>query len=108
MACTSGTSPVCLDDLVSLVYLVHLVSLVGLVQPHNRDRPNRPDRPTNGLIVLAGFFSTLLEFPPRQHTSQGNQWSEALYIFRNPCHDLIGQSLILKTLVGIIKKTAPE
>ena len=58
--------------------------------------------------MLAGFFSILLEFPARQHTSQRNQRSEALYIFRNPCHDLICQSLILKTLVGIIKKTAPE
>lgn len=76
MACTSGENPVCLVNLVSLislvylVYLVHLVSLVGLVQPNNRDRPNRP---TNGLLLPAGFFSTLLEFPPGQHTSQRNQ-----------------------------------
>jgi len=105
MACTSGTSPVCLDDLVCFVYLVDLVHLVNFVHPK---KPDRPDKPNNDILMLAGFFSTLLEFPPRQHTSQRNQRSEALYIFRNPCHDLIGQSLILKTLVGIIKKTAPE
>ena len=50
----------------NLVYPVHLV------QPNTRDRPNRPDRldrpnkpdkPDNGLLMLAGFFSILLQIP---------------------------------------------
>ena len=36
-------------------YLVHLVSLM---QPNKRDRPNKPN---NGLLMLADFFSILLE-----------------------------------------------
>ena len=48
-------------DLVYLVCLVYLVSLVyplSLVPPNKRDRP---DRPNNGLLMLADFFSILLE-----------------------------------------------
>jgi hypothetical protein len=53
MACTSGTSPVC------LVHLVSLVHLVDLVQPNNRDRPDRPNRPDEQ-DRLADCFSILL------------------------------------------------
>ena len=65
MACTSGTSPVCLVHLVSLVYLVGLVYPVHFVQPNTRDRPNRPDkrdRPNrpNEQDRLAACFSILL------------------------------------------------
>src|SRR3989442_15430004 len=69
MACTSGTGPVCLVDLVCFVYLVHLVCPVSLVQPNKqdkpkkpikRDRPDRPNRP-NEQDRLADFFSILLE-----------------------------------------------
>jgi hypothetical protein len=68
MACTSGTSPVCLVYLVSLVSLVHLVYPVSLVQPNKqdkpnkpikRDRPDRPDRP-NEQDRLADFSHTQL------------------------------------------------
>jgi len=45
MACTSGTSSVC------------LVHLVGLMQPNKPDRPNRPNEQNR----LADFFSILLE-----------------------------------------------
>ena len=45
MACTSGTSQVC---------LVHLVSLM---QPNKPDRPNRPNEQDR----LADFFSILLD-----------------------------------------------
>jgi len=38
VACTSGTSPVC------LVHLVDLGYLVSLVQPNRRDRPDEPER----------------------------------------------------------------
>ena len=44
MACTSGTSQVC------------LVHLVGLIQPNKPDRPNRPNEQDR----LADFFSILL------------------------------------------------
>jgi hypothetical protein len=54
---TSGTSPVCLVDLVCFIYLVHLVYLVSLVQPNRQDKPNKPN---NGLLTLADFFSILL------------------------------------------------
>ncbi|MGH7148246.1 MAG: hypothetical protein ACREIJ_10165 [Nitrospiraceae bacterium] len=43
---------------VDLVHLVCLVHLVGLVQPNKRDKPNKPN---NGLLVLADFFSILLD-----------------------------------------------
>jgi hypothetical protein len=48
---------VCLVPLVCFVYLVDLVYLVSFVQPNKRDRPNKPN---NGLLTLAGFFSSLL------------------------------------------------
>ena len=51
-------------DLVHLVYLVCLVYLVSLVYPLSLVPPNkrdRPDRPNNGLLMLADFFSILLE-----------------------------------------------
>jgi hypothetical protein len=34
------------------------VYLVGLVQPNKRDKP---DKPNNGVLMLADFFSILLE-----------------------------------------------
>ena len=49
MGSISGTSP---------VYLVHLVYLV---QQDQLDEPNKPDKPNNGLLMLAGFFSILLQ-----------------------------------------------
>jgi hypothetical protein len=49
MACTSGTSSVC---------LVSLVCLVCLVEP---DRPNRPDK-QNEQDRLASFWGSLLGF----------------------------------------------
>jgi len=51
---TSGTNSVYLVDLVGFVYLV------GLVQPNKRDKP---DKPNNGVLMLADFFSILLERP---------------------------------------------
>jgi hypothetical protein len=69
MACTDGTSPVFLVDLVCFVYLVHLVYPVSLVQPNKQDKPNKPikrdkpDRPNrpNEQDRLADCFSILLE-----------------------------------------------
>jgi len=40
MTRTSGTSPVCLVDLVCFVYLVCLVHLVSLMQPNKPDWPS--------------------------------------------------------------------
>jgi len=65
MVCTSGTSPVCLVDLVCFVHLVYPVSLV---QPNKQDKPNkpikrdRPDKPNrpHEQDRLADFFSILL------------------------------------------------
>ena len=45
-----------------MVYLVHLVCFVhrvGLFQPNKRDKPNKPN---NGLIRLADFFNSLLQY----------------------------------------------
>jgi hypothetical protein len=60
MGHTSGTSPVCLVDLVCFVYLVDLVHLVSFVQPNKRDKPKKP---FNGLLMLADYLSILLERP---------------------------------------------
>ena len=43
---------------VDLVHLVCLVHLVALLQPNKREKPNKPN---NGLLVLADFFSILLD-----------------------------------------------
>ena len=40
------------------VDMAHLVSLVALVQPN---KPDRRDKPNNGVLMLADFFSILLE-----------------------------------------------
>lgn len=40
------------------VDMAHLVSLVALVQPNKLDRR---DKPNNGVLMLADFFSILLE-----------------------------------------------
>jgi hypothetical protein len=45
MACTSGTRPVCLVDLVCFVYLVDLVHLVSYVQP--KTQTDRTDQMNN-------------------------------------------------------------
>ena len=62
MACTAGTSLVCLVDLVSLV---HLVDPVSLMQPNKQDKPNKlitRDRPNrlDEQDRLADYFSILL------------------------------------------------
>jgi hypothetical protein len=56
MVHSSGTSPVCLVDLVYPVGLVCFAYLVGLIQPNKRDKPNKPN---NSLLTLADFFSIL-------------------------------------------------
>ena len=43
---------------VCLVHLVCFVHLVSLVQPNKRDKPNEPK---NDILILADFFSILLE-----------------------------------------------
>jgi nitric oxide reductase large subunit len=44
--------------LVDMAHLVSLVYPVGLVQPNKRDRR---DKPSNGVLMLADYFSILLE-----------------------------------------------
>jgi len=39
-----------------VVHLVCFVHRVGLFQPNKRDKPN------NGLLTLAGFFNSLLQY----------------------------------------------
>jgi hypothetical protein len=43
---------------VCLVHLVCFAHLVSFVQPNKRDKPNEPN---NDLLMLADFFSILLE-----------------------------------------------
>jgi hypothetical protein len=46
---------------VHLVHLVCFVHRVGLLQPNKRDNPHKPN---NGLLTLAIFFYSLLQYTP--------------------------------------------
>ena len=62
MACTPGTSSVCLVyRLIWFVLFIWLIWFIWLVSSNKKpDKLDRPDKPNNGLLVLADFFSILL------------------------------------------------